>query len=342
MTHAALRKTHQKNQAAWENDLPLHFGSIEQEYRSLRESAAWLDFSAETKLTFAGEDRKGWLQGQVTNDLRNLDSGAFVEACLLNPTGQIIADMDFWGLDDSIVSLSPLMQHEATKTRLNQMLILEDVQITDLTSTHGIISVQGPEASAALSEAFTLPRLEAGFAETKSGRLILLRHDRTGSGGWDILFPVESANDVVKMVKSIKPAGMAAWNIARIESGFPLFGQDMTNRTLAMELGRQFIDRNISFNKGCYTGQEVVMRIHARGHTNRTWVGLIGSGDMPVGASIGHPERKDAGEVTSAALSPELGPIASAMLRVEVARSGEIVKIGDVEAEVVPMPLLRL
>ena len=222
------------------------------------------------------------------------------------------------------------------------MLILEDVQITDLTESHGIISIQGPDASAALSEAFTLPRLEAGISETKAGRLILLRHDRTGSGGWDILFPVETADDVVKMVKKIRPAGMAAWNVSRIESGFPLFGQDLNNRTLAMEMGRHFIERNVSFNKGCYTGQEVVMRIYARGHTNRSWVGLIGSGEMPIGASISHPERKDAGEITSAAVSPELGPIAAAMLRNEAARPGDNVHIGNVEAEVVPMPLLRV
>ncbi len=341
MKQPALQKAQSKSKAVWDNDVALHFGSIEAEYRALRESAAWLDFSSETKLGFLGEDRKGWLQGQLTNDLRNLDSGAFVEACLLNPTGQIIADMDLWGLDDTIIALCPGIQHEATLTRLQQMLILEDVQISDVTLSHSIISIQGPEATSAIGDAFTLPRLEAGMVETKAGRLTLLRHDRTGSGGWDILFPNESAEDVVKLVKKIQPAGFAAWNVARIESGYPVFNQDHNNRTLAMEMGRQFVDKNISFNKGCYTGQEVVMRIYARGHTNRTWMGLIGSHEMPVGSKISHPDRNDAGEITSSAVSPELGPIAAGFLRNEV-RPGDIVTVGESEAEVVSMPLLRL
>jgi folate-binding Fe-S cluster repair protein YgfZ len=102
----------------------------------------------------------------------------------------------------------------------------------------------------------------------------------------------------------------------------------------------------VSYKKGCYTGQEVLMRIHSRGHTNRTWMALTSDTEMPVGARVRHRNRDDAGVVTSAGDSPDYGPIAGAMLRAEAAIPNENVEVetseGWVPARVHLMPILRM
>ena len=135
------------------------------------------------------------------------------------------------------------------------------------------------------------------------------------------------------------------FEIARIEAGVPRFGQDCDAKTFPPELGSAFESRYISYNKGCYTGQEVLMRLHSRGHTNRTWVGLVSESPLEVGAVLTHPNRKDAGLVTSAAFSPDYGFIGAAMVRNEIAQPRESVMFetsaGSFEAQIRPMPILR-
>ena len=308
--------------------------SLEDQYRLIRESCARIDFSPITKLRLTGEDRKGWLQGQITNDLRDLQDGGFIKFCILTPTGQIVADCDLWSAGEEYIVTFAEVQREATKSRLEKMLILEDVKIEDLSSDYGLISVQGPKSSEVLDEILVLPRLSAGLDEN----CYLLRSDRTGSGGWDIVFPKADKSRVTKLLDKIEPAGAEAVEIARIESGIPLFGKDMNERTLAMEMGIRFIETRISFTKGCYTGQEIVERIRSRGHANKRWLGIIAASPVAEGDAIGQ-----SGALTSAAISPEFGPIAAVMLRADSANPGQMVTItsasGAVEGELVEMPL---
>jgi folate-binding protein YgfZ len=190
-----------------------------------------------------------------------------------------------------------------------------------------------------------LPSLDAGESEFEGARVFALRSNRTGLGGWDIWLSTADSNAVAALTDEFKPIGQEAYSIARLEAGIPQFGIDMGERTLPPEMGRAFEERYISYTKGCYMGQEVLMRIHSRGHTNRTWVGLIADAPLEIGASICHLRRQDSGTVTSAAFSPDFGHIGAAMLRNEAAFDGENVQVatenGTVEAEVRQMPILR-
>ena len=221
------------------------------------------------------------------------------------------------------------------------MLILEDVRIEDLSETHTIVTVQGPLSSDELGAKLELPRLDVGAGEVSGVGLHLLRSDRSGSGGWDILFPSEAQKEVLKLLKGMKPFGAAAWEAARIEAGIPLFEQDMDERTLAMEMGTHFIETRIHFGKGCYTGQEIVERIHSRGHANKKWIGLICEAPVSIGDEVG-----EGGKVTSTAMSPEFGPIAASMVRVpkdKKQRASEIhmsVQVGNTHAELIEFPIL--
>lgn len=329
-----MKGLHEGHDAHWIDGNVEHYGSVEEEYHALRESVAWIDFPDLSLLKISGEDRKIWLQGQVTNDVRDFEDGGFVSCCLLSPTGQVVSDLKIWAFADFYVVILPAICKERALKRMHQALIIEDVRIEDLSSEFGVVSVQGPKATDVLGEEIEIPRLNCGMVDFSSSRGYLLRSDRSGSGGWDLCFRAESLSDVRKVLKDVKPAGRGAWEICRVEAGIPVYGKEINENTLVMELGEKFISENVSFEKGCYTGQEVVMRIHARGHVNKSLVGIVCEKSVSSGAKVSHAEREDAGVVTSAVESPVYGAIALAILRKEAMRYGESVVILEGEDRV--------
>lgn len=306
--------------------------SLDAGYALLRGGCGKLNFDHLAKFRITGEDRKGWLQGQVTNDLRDLVDGGYAKFCILTPTGQIVADCDLWAIGDEYIVTTAAASRDAALDRLQKMLILEDVAIEDLSDEYGLWSIQGPESTDVLGDAVDLPRLNAGAVDG----LRILRSDRSGSGGWDVMAPLAKKKAAAALVASVTPVSAPAWEAARIESGMPVFGQDIDGKTLAMEMGGAFIESRISFGKGCYTGQEIVERIRSRGHANRRWVGLIAEAPVSPGDKL-----EQNGTITSAAESPDFGPIAAAMIpasftnhEIEVATEA-----GTVRAEVYEMPI---
>jgi folate-binding protein YgfZ len=291
-----------------------------------------------------GEDRKGWLQGQATNNLRSMDLGASSAFCICEPTGQIVSICELWSLQDRFVIT---MAHSALPgfmKRVEQMVILESVSAAVLTD-YRLFSIQGPGATYRVGDLMELPKLDAGETDFEKSKVALLRSNRAGLGGWDILVPVDAKKAISKLESEFEPIHPDAAEIIRIEAGIPKFGQDTNAKTMPPELGPAFDARHVSYNKGCYTGQEVLTRIKSRGHTNRSWVGLLAEQPLEVGAPVSHPKRSDAGEVTSAAYSPAYGFIGAAMLRSEAALPGGTVSVqtksGPVEASVREMPILR-
>lgn len=292
-------------------------------------------------IELSGEDRKGWLQGQATNDVKQLDLGASLSFCLCSPTGQIVAVCDVWGLPGRFLITCPGAQREAVLHRVEQMVVLEDVQARDLTDEVAFLSIQGPNATRALGEFATLPTLDAADSRIGDRPATVLRSNRTGSGGWDVLIPRSDRTTAKDLEGAFLRVHAEAHEIARLEAGIPRLGQDYDARTLPPELGPAFEARHVSYRKGCYTGQEVLMRLHSRGHTNRTWVGLFAEHPLEIGAPVSHPRKKDAGVVTSAAYSPDYGYIGAAMLRNEAVIEGDFVETGGVSAEIRQLPILR-
>lgn len=303
----------------------------EDAYRCLRETAGWFtpDWGY---LELTGEDRLDWLQGQQTNDLRSLKPGDSVATCFCPPTGQLLTTARIWFFEDRFMIGAPNLGLPAILKRCEEMVILEDVAARELALR--VVSVQGPEAS---------HRLDQLLAEPAFSGCHRLEHNRTGEGGWDLLLPDEAAAQAIG--GAFSAVGDSTVDLARLEAGFPVFGVDTDAKTLPPELGPAFEAASISYKKGCYTGQEVLMRLHSRGHTNRTWRALVCDSPVSPGATVSSPHRDDAGKVTSAGVSPRFGPIAAAMLRKEAAAEGEVVQVqgpdGLVSAVVRSMPLLE-
>lgn len=314
-------------------------------YDLLRAECGRFPTAGLTLVELSGEDRKGWLQGQASNNMRSMDLGASSAFCLCEPTGQILAVCELWSLTDRfIVALHEDSLGNFLK-RVEQMVILESVEAKVLDGFRSI-SIQGPDATRRLSSLLHLPTLDAGESEFEGASVALLRSNRAGTGGWDVMVPSDAKKAVKRLEKEFPEIHPEAAEIARIECGIPRYGQDVSSKTMPPELGSAFDARHVSYNKGCYTGQEVLMRIKSRGHTNRTWMGLIADDPIEVGDLVSHPRRSDAGQVTSAAFSPAYGPIGAAMLRSEAALDGDTVTVhttsGPVRAELREMPILRM
>ncbi|MGV3616383.1 MAG: YgfZ/GcvT domain-containing protein [Fimbriimonas sp.] len=316
------------------------------DYDRLRDDCGLIRLPGLGHLELTGDDRKGWLQGQVTNNVRRLESGNSISFCITTPSGHLLSVVDAWAVQDRFFMTCARETLPAVLQRVEQMVVLEDVEARDAAEAYNLLSIQGPTASRRLGELVPLPSLDAGESRLGETRIYCLRSDRTGLGGWDVWVPTEAQEARRTLEDAFETIGGEAYNIARLEAGLPLFGLDMNERTLPPEMGPAFENRHVSYNKGCYVGQEVLMRIHSRGHTNKTWVGLSADGPLEVGGQVSHPNRRDAGTVTSAVFSPDYGHIGAAMVRNEAAREGELVRVlterGEVEAEVRQMPILRL
>ena len=289
---------------------PAAYGDVRDEYGALVHGAGVVDRSNLAKLFISGADRADWLQGQVTNDVRLLRKGGTLDALVCEATGHVMADCRIWDLGERYLLLAPGVQRHKLLERLETVIVLEDVAVEDASDRSALLSVVGPEVREEWLEGLT-------YAPTSALRL----------AGFDVLVAEDDATELAgRLAECAVPVGTAAYEVARIEDAIPVYAVDMDGRTLPQEMGPLFADRNLSFSKGCYTGQETIARIRSRGHTNRTWVGVRCSRKVAVGTAMA-----GVGTVTSACHSLALdAPIALAMVRNRFAASGTELDIGRV------------
>lgn len=283
----------------WE--VALDYGDWLAEYRAVRERFGIMDRSARGRLSLTGADRFSWLQGMVTNDVRLLESGApAISACILNATGHLLADARIVNLPDSLLLDLPLSRKDQVHETLDRFIIVEDVEITDPTDSILCLSVQGPATD------------EIPIRKLTDSSVNIVPSDHTGLGGFDLYLPAETAGSVwnALVVSGVTPVGETAAEVLRIEAGIPRYSVDVDERNIPLECGLE--STHISHQKGCYVGQEIIARIHSRGHTNRALTGFLVEGDfLPVRdgriVSAEDDSSREIGWVTSAAHSPALG-----------------------------------
>lgn len=304
-------------------------------YRELIHRAAIVPSDGLSLLIVEGADRLTWLYGQTTQDVAHLKPGEVREACVCSPTGHILAVLSIAELSGSCALILPRPCEAVILDLVERTVFMEEVAIAKPPPEWTPIVVQGPRSELALRDAGIEP-LEL---PDDAGLAIPFR----GAGDGFLLWTFADHPGAKKVESALITANPEAVAAARIETGIPDWSLDLSRKVLPPEMGPDFVRRCVSFQKGCYTGQEVLMRIHARGHTNRTWVGLIGETAMPSGARVSSAVRANAGVITSSALSPDWGPIAAALLHNDSAVAGMRVSIetesGSVRAEVREFPL---
>jgi folate-binding protein YgfZ len=260
-------------------------------YRALTEAAALVKRGDRGVLAVRGTDRLSWLQGLLTNDVVALPVGGICDAAYLTPQGRMITDMRVVNLPDRTLLDVPASLAESLQQRLDGLLFSEDAEIVDLSSSVGVVDVHGPLA----------PPMVAGEPA--------VRDDAYGLPGFSAFLATADVQPFVsRMVgRGAMETTLETLDVVRIEAGRPAYLIDMDEHTIPLEAGLE--DRAISFTKGCYVGQEVIVRVTQRGggRVARRLVGLrLDTSVAPKARDAIVVDGRDIGWVTSGALSPAL------------------------------------
>ncbi|HET7840260.1 MAG TPA: glycine cleavage T C-terminal barrel domain-containing protein [Terriglobia bacterium] len=297
--------------------LPERFSNFEKEYRAARETIALFDTNWHVILALTGRDRVKYLHAITSNNIQALADGSGALALLLTPQGRILAELEIYVLPEKLLVLSHASQRERTLTTLKKYVIGSQVRIDDLTDQMGSVSLEGPRAAAVIEE---ITGVKLGDLAEMSIREItidgnpcyLIRRSHFGQSGAELIAGRAALHAIwQRLLASTRahggePIGMSALNSLRLEAGVPWFPADFNDAMIPHEAALE--DTHISFNKGCYTGQEIVERVRSRGHVNRKRVSLQFSTSQPPapGTKLRAGEA-EIGFVTSAGFSPAAG-----------------------------------
>jgi folate-binding protein YgfZ len=309
------------------------------QYTAATERAAFLDRSSQGKISLTGADRAAFLHALLTNDIAGLVPGTGTYAAYLTPQGRMISDMRVVEAgEEMLLDVEPSMV-DSLSERLDQLIFSEDVQIKNVTRERGEFGVHGPLSAKVLEMAMGIPagRLQSlsqyDNVRAPGSAVTVIRDDRFGVMGFDVCMPAaESAG----LADSLEQAGAARISeetaeVLRIEAGHPRFSVDMDTETIPLEAGIE--DRAISLTKGCYVGQEVIVRVlhRGRGRVVKKLVALEVGGDrIPARGDAVLVDDQEVGRVTSAVFSPRTkGPLALGYVRREYIAPGTAVTVNS-------------
>lgn len=324
------------------------------DYRQLREAAVCAETSSRGLIAVSGKDRADYLQGLLTNDIKALQAGSGCYAAWLSPQGRMTADMHVLESGDMMLLDVPAGLVASLLARFDQLIFSEDVALADLSAELTPIGVHGPAAAHLLERVLGL---EPGLATWPVYRhvraahgdapVVVVRMDQLGVPGFTVYVAAQAAAGLREALAGAGATTVEAQAVtaARIEAGYPVFGAELTEDIIPLEAGVEA--RAISFSKGCYVGQEVIIRVLHRGHGRvvRKLVGLTVAGDGPAApGAVVRAAGRDIGFVTSAAVSPVRGAIALAYVHRDFLEPGTAVEVADDGvvrlATVVALPML--
>ncbi len=321
------------------------FGDAPQEFVELRAGCAVYDLGWRSQVVATGADRVRWLNGMVTNNIRDLAANCGNYSFLLNAQGRILGEMYAYNRGDYLLLDTARGQAPKLLEALNKFIIMDDVELTDVTDKLTSLGVQGPRAGEVLRDAglhfedaapmqvqdvvwndagLSITRLTPDLAHVYD---IWIAPAHVGAL-WDAL-----------VSRGARPVGSEALEMFRVAAGIPRYGQDITERYLPQETAQ---DRALNFAKGCYIGQEIVERIRSRALLHRRLAGFLVEGPPPAPGTKIHRGDKEVGEITSAVLIPGAqGDITVALgyIRTEAQEPGTELEIGSAKAQVASLPL---
>ena len=305
-------------------------------HRAMLEGCAIVDRSERGKLALTGAEAKEFLHGQVTNDIERLEPGAGCYAAFLTHKGKMLGDLrvldtgaDGLLLDCERVSLQELFN------MIRRFKLGRAVELHKRTVESGLLSLIGPHARR-VAGAEELPATEHAHRTGRIGgaAVRLIATDL----GVDVLCEAADTEPVAAalIAAGAVPAGADAAEVRRVETGRPRYGAELDDTVIPQEAGLN--ERAVSFEKGCYVGQETVARLYFRGKPNRHLRGLRLTGPAEQGDALVRGERT-VGTLGTVVQSPRHGPIALALVRRE-AEPGDVLAVGDagVQGEVVALP----
>jgi tRNA-modifying protein YgfZ len=287
------------------------------EYEALTAGAGFVLLEGRTQIEVRGQDRTAFLHNLCTNDIRKLEVGQACEAFFTNVQGKVLAHGHVWARPESLVIETVAGLSDKLLAHLDRYLIREQVELIDRSQQWAAFLLCGTRADG------PGPRVDI----TRPTSILLN-------------CPVDDADNLREQLRAAGaiPCGAEALEMARIEAGFPWYGQDITEENLAPEVGRD--KPAISYVKGCYLGQETIARIDALGHVNRLLVGVAFESEIPPRGTELLDGGKAVGQVMSAAFSPKLQtPLALAYVRRGHHEVGQQVSSSSGRGKIVQLPV---
>ena len=314
--------------------------------------AGLFDLSARGRIEVAGAEAVQFLNGLVTNDVKALAPGAWMYAALPNVQGRLLALARV--LRPTAAEAFLFETEAATRERVHQSLarfsLAGDFRVRDVTDETTQLSLQGARAMELVAqiigdEAAQLERMHAITVAWRDYALTIARATDTGEDGFELIGSKDALSELHAALGAagVHPCGADALEVLRVEAGLPHYGVDMSEANVVSE---SVPEEAISYTKGCYVGQEIIARIHWRGHVAKKLTGLLLAGaDPPApGALIATPDGKEIGRVTSTVFSPRLGhAVALGYVKYDYLAPDTEVRIGDegAAARVAALPLVR-
>lgn len=286
-------------------------GDIRADFEVLRSGCGLYDLGSRAKIVVTGGDRVRWLNGMISNNVRDLAIDRGIYAFMLNAQGRIQADLYAFQRGDSLLIDTEGAEREKVLQIFDRYIIADDVEIGDVSDKLTALGVGGPEAKAVLRKSgIVFPELAplelcSPSCDCDCGcvQCTVVRGDESVGPAYEIwLEPgqVQSTWDALISAGAVA-VGPEALELRRIRYGIPRYGVDIRERDLPQETGQT---RALNFTKGCYLGQEIVERIRSRGAVHRQLGTFEVEGALPEAGAKIMAEDKEAGEITSSAILP--------------------------------------
>ncbi len=317
------------------------FSSPELELQALTEGCGVFDLGWRAKLLITGADRMRWMNGMVSNNIRDLAPGHGVYSFILNPQGHILGDMYVYHRGDSLVLDTDVAQVERIASKLKRYIIMDKVEIDDASLSFSAIGLQGPKSSERLRRAGLavpdLGPLEIRDCTRGDGIIPVVR---TLQGGHELWVGADKTLQVWEALLSAgaTPVGSEALEIWRITQGIPRYDRDIRERDLPQETRQE---QALNYTKGCYIGQEIVERIRSRGAVHRMLIGFRFQGPPPAPGTKIEKDGREVGEITSVANAPGLGAIGLGYLRREAGGPGTQLEVNGTATLVSELPFTK-
>jgi folate-binding protein YgfZ len=324
---------------------------IMSDYAVVRDGGAGLIelSSSRGRIRVSGSEATMFLNGLITNDIKGLAANRWMPAAFPTVQGRLIGAVRVVrGNGPAFLIDTDAASHEAVLKTVARFTLAGDFHVSDVTAETALLTVQGKRANETVERVFEksfseLPRNGVVETEWQNVPVTIIRATHTAENGFDIV--IDSAH-AAKLLQSLTDAGAQrvgqdTLELLRIEAGIARYGSDMDNTTVIPETN---LDDAVSYTKGCYVGQEIIVRIKHRGHVAKKLTGLRFETDRPIepGTILKSADNNEIGRVTSTAVSPKMGSIGLGYVRYEYLGAGTTLVAGDeIKATVTELPFIR-
>lgn len=303
----------------------------EQLYRAAQETAVFVDRSALSAFTITGKSRLEIIDRISTNSVKGLQNGQGAATVLTTSIGRIIDRLLLYAGDAAVTMLAGEGHRDPlARYLLRNVFFQDDFQLHDVTEETAVFAIYGPQAQPLLQRA-GLPLTDLPLHHWQPGQVgdmpvTLHKTDPIGGDGYYLLGAARVRDALAQhlVASGITPADEAAFDFLRIEAGLPRFGRELTLDYIPLEAD---LWADVSFRKGCYTGQEIIARMESRGKLAKRLVRLHAPVPLHPGAELS-ANGKPVGTLTSTAVGPG-GCVALGYVKTAVLEENKPLTVGE-------------